>query len=64
MTRSTSRRYTYMLSLPVWLIFLSVFFMGMMGKAHGAADGSVQIKVDQVGYLLGAAAVICGKGPC
>lgn len=63
MTSSTSRQRTPLPGLPVWLIFLSVFFMGAMGKAYGAEDGSVQIKVDQVGYLPGAAKVAAVTAP-
>lgn len=57
MTRSTSPHSTRLADLPVCLILLSIFFLGAMGKAYGAEDGSVQIKVDQVGYLPGAAKV-------
>ena len=57
MTRSTSPHSTRLAGLPVCLILLSIFFLGAMGKAYGAEDGSVQIKVDQVGYLPGAAKV-------
>jgi hypothetical protein len=41
--------------LPIWLILLSVVFFGATGKAYGAEGGSVQIKVEQVGYLPNAA---------
>jgi len=41
---------------------LSVFLLGTRGKAYGTELGSVQIKVDQVGYRPGAAkmAVVTG----
>jgi endoglucanase len=32
-------------------VLVSVFSLGVAGKAGGAETGSVQIKVDQVGYL-------------
>jgi endoglucanase len=58
MTKSMSHHRARMAALPVWLILLlAVFFPGAMGEAYGAEDGSVQIKVDQVGYLPGAAKV-------
>ena len=40
-----------MASLLIWLVLLLVFSLGVAGKSGGAETGSVQIKVDQVGYL-------------
>jgi endoglucanase len=40
-----------------WVILLSVFFFGALEKGYGAQDGNILIKVDQVGYLPGAAKV-------
>jgi endoglucanase len=57
MTRSTSRHSTRLAGLPIWPVLLLVFFLGATGRAYGAEDGSVQIKVDQVGYLPRAAKV-------
>jgi endoglucanase len=39
------------LGLLIWLALLLVFALGIAEKAGGAETGSVQIKVDQVGYL-------------
>ncbi|HEY1470107.1 MAG TPA: glycoside hydrolase family 9 protein [Candidatus Acidoferrum sp.] len=51
MTRSTSRCSVGVLGLLIWLALLLVFALGIAEKAGGAETGSVQIKVDQVGYL-------------
>jgi len=55
MNRSMSRLRACLLGLSIWLILLPISFLPAMGEADGAEEGSVQIKVDQVGYLLGAA---------
>ena len=49
--------------LAWWMIVLSLFFFATVEKVHGAEDGSVQIKVDQVGYLPGAAKVAMVAAP-
>jgi endoglucanase len=43
--------------LPILLILLVIGFLETTGKAFGAEEPSVQIKVDQVGYLPDAAKV-------
>jgi endoglucanase len=37
--------------LLIWLLLVLVFSLRVAGKAGGSEIGSVQIKVDQVGYL-------------
>jgi endoglucanase len=51
MARSTSRRSICMPGLWIWVVLVLSFILGVAGKAGGAETGSVQIKVDQVGYL-------------
>lgn len=41
-----------------WMILLPIFFFGVLGNVYGAQDGNVLIKVDQVGYLSGAAKMV------
>ena len=55
MNRSMSRQRARLLGLSIWLILLSISFLPATGEADGAEEGSVQISVDQVGYLPGAA---------
>ena len=64
MTGSTSRRGIGMPGMWIWVVVVSVLLLGIAGKAGGAEAGSVQIKVDQVGYLPDAAklAVVTGAG--
>jgi endoglucanase len=50
-TRSGSRLGPGVASLLICLVLVLVFSLGVAGKAGGAETGSVQIKVDQVGYL-------------
>jgi endoglucanase len=50
-TGSGSRLGVGVASLLIWLVLLLVFSLGVAGKSGGAETGSVQIKVDQVGYL-------------
>ena len=54
MTASTGCLRTRLPALPICLILLSISFTAAMGRASGAVDASIQIKVDQVGYLPGA----------
>lgn len=54
MSTPTCRLSARLSTLPNWLILLVISFLGMMGTAYGTEGGSVQIKVDQVGYLPGA----------
>ena len=63
MTGSTSRRGICMPGMWIWLVVVSVLLLGIADKAGGAEAGSVQIKVDQVGYLPDAAklAVVTGQ---
>jgi endoglucanase len=64
MTRSTSRLSIGMTGLLIWLLLVLMFSLGVAGKAGGAEAGSVQIKVDQVGYLpdAGKLAVVTAPG--
>ena len=64
MTGSTSRRGICMPGMWIWVVVVSVLLLGIAGKAGGTEAGSVQIKVDQVGYLPDAAklAVVTGAG--
>jgi len=55
MNRSMSRQRARLLGLSIWLILLSISFLPATEEAVGAEEGSVQISVDQVGYLPGAA---------
>jgi endoglucanase len=57
MSRSTRRYSVGVAGLLIWLVLVSVFILGVSGKAGGAETGNVQIKVDQVGYLPDAAKV-------
>lgn len=61
---STSRRGICMPRLWIRVGVVSVLMLGIAGKAGGAEAGSVQIKVDQVGYLPDVAklAVVTGAG--
>ena len=63
MTGSTSRRGICMPGMWIWVVVVSVLLLGIAGKAGGTEAGSVQIKVDQVGYLPDAAklAVVTGQ---
>lgn len=54
MNASTGCLRTPLSALPICLILLSFSFAGAGGRAYGAEDTSLQIKVDQVGYLPGA----------
>ena len=51
MSRATSPYGIWVLGMWIWMVVVSVFMLGVAGKAGGAQSGSVQIKVDQVGYL-------------
>ena len=51
MTRSGSRLRVGVTGLLIWLLLVLVFSLRVAGKAGGSEIGSVQIKVDQVGYL-------------
>ena len=51
MTRSGSRLRVGVTGLLIWLLLVLVFSLRVAEKAGGAEIGSVQIKVDQVGYL-------------
>jgi endoglucanase len=64
MTRSTSRLSIGVTGLLIWLLLVLMFSLGVAGKAGGAEAGSVQIKVDQVGYLpdAGKLAVVTAPG--
>jgi len=64
MNKSTSRQCARLTGVRVGLILLSVVFLLAMGKASKAEEGSVLIKVDQVGYLPGAVklAVVTAAG--
>jgi len=57
MFKSVSRQSTRLPVLSFGMILLSVLFIGTMTKVYGAESGSVQIKVDQVGYLPGSSKV-------
>jgi len=54
MTTPTCRLTTRLSTLPIWLILLAISFTGAMRTTYGTEAGSLQIKVDQVGYLPGA----------
>jgi hypothetical protein len=51
MTRSGSRLSVGVIGLLTWPLLVLLFSSGVAGHAGGAETGSVQIKVDQVGYL-------------
>lgn len=57
MTQSKRRSSSRLSVLPMGMVLLSVLFFGTMGTADGAESRSVQIKLDQVGYLPGSAKV-------
>src|SRR3974377_928321 len=54
MGKSPDKKSTSLSSLITRTILLLVFFEGMMGSAPSPQNGSVRIKVVQVGYLRGA----------
>ena len=54
MRKSPGKKSTSLSSLITRTILLTVFFDGMTGSAPSPQNGSVRIKVDQVGYLRGA----------
>ena len=51
MTSFGSRLGVGVAGVLIWLVLLLMFSLGVAGKAGGAESGSVQIKIDQVGYL-------------
>ena len=51
MTSSFRRRLIFQSVLPTALILLSTLLLGSMEFAYGTESKSVQIMVDQVGYL-------------
>ena len=57
MSRSRIRQSSHLSGLLTWLLLLLVLFFGVLATADGAENGSVEIKVDQVGYLTNAAKV-------
>ncbi|MGB7844440.1 MAG: glycoside hydrolase family 9 protein [Candidatus Acidiferrum sp.] len=63
MTNPTNHHGTILPRISFLLILLSVLIVAAMGTAHGAEDGNVQIKVDQVGYLPGSAKVAVITAP-
>src|SRR5208283_1251704 len=54
LTMSTRHLGIRLAALPICLILLPIFFTGAIGRTYGAESRSIQIKVDQVGYLPGA----------
>ena len=63
MTRSTCFRSPCIAGLPILLILRSIFLVAAMGNAYGGENGNVPLKVDQVGYLPGAAKVAVVTAP-
>jgi hypothetical protein len=51
MTKSPGKKNTSLSALIARTTLLTVFFDGTMGSAPSPENGSVRIKVDQVGYL-------------
>jgi endoglucanase len=63
MTSSMNRRRNRRAGFSASMLLLAVLSIPAMGKIYGAEDGSVQIKVDQVGYLPGSAKVAVVTAP-